>query len=436
MNKWVYFALLLTVAGCSGQKDEPEIYFTGEKALAYFRKLDSICQKDNGSLWGTNLSGPVMFVDRPTRRLFANRPDNEGLLRLRDGVYQGYFPRERIIENSAVEFGGKIYAMSPIPQSENEYRILTAAINSLFHFYQKSLGIQFNRTAIRTMDEKLARIWLKLELRALRKALEADSTMIWQYLRDAIIFRGARRELFPSTAKEENRFEIYEGLAVFTATLFCNKSETEAKKKILESLDVVYRFQSFSRSYGFALGGIYSFILYSNGFDLRTILKQDTTDFSSIVTSHFGLKVPAVYRDVAGSLALVYDVESISREEEQRMTDIRERIRRQLSQFIEKPVLAIELNSPYFDFEPEDIRSLDTLGTIYNSIRVADNWGKLTVDKGGCLVSYNLKHVRLPAKNIKESKNHFYGDGWHIILNSNWKIVKEGDNYLLKRSIH
>jgi hypothetical protein len=117
------------------------------------------------------------------------------------------------------------------------------------------------------------------------------------------------------------------------------------------------------------------------------------------------------------------------------MADIRERIRRQLSRFTEKPVLSIELESPYFDFEPEDIRSLDTLGTIYNTIRVSDNWGKLTVEKGGCLVSYNLKNIRLTARNIKESKNHYYGDGWHIILNNNWKIVKTDDNYVLKRNL-
>ena len=97
------------------------------------------------------------------------------------------------------------------------------------------------------------------------------------------------------------------------------------------------------------------------------------------------------------------------------MADIKERIHRQISIFTEKPVVFFELESPYFDFEPEDIRSLDTLGTLYTAMRVSDNWGKLTVDNGGCLVSNNLKYLRITAKGFKEAKNHIYGEGWHLI---------------------
>lgn len=93
----------------------------------------------------------------------------------------------------------------------------------------------------------------------------------------------------------------------------------------------------------------------------------------------------------------------------------------------------LELESPYFDFEPEDIRSIDTLGTIYNSIRISDNWGKLTVEKGGCLVSYSLKTMRITAKNFKELKNHLYGDGWHLILNADWEIIKHKENYFVRK---
>ncbi|MGQ9620488.1 MAG: hypothetical protein ACUVTX_05825 [Bacteroidales bacterium] len=428
-------ALVIILSSCSKNRNEPVIYFSAEKATAYFRSIDSICNMDNGKLWGVNLAGPLMFVDRPTRRILANMPDNEGLLKLRNGVYQGTYPRERIIENTAVEFGKRTYAMTPLPPREDEFRIKSAAINSLFHCFQKNSDIICERFIARSMDEKYARIWLKLELRALSKVLESDSSRLTHYLRDAIIFRGARRELFPLSVKEENQFEIYEGLSMFTSTLLCSASGEEAKHRFFENLNILYRFQSFSRSYGPIIGGIYSYLLYSNGFDLKTILKSDTADFGNIITKHFNLQLPEICRDVAGSLALIYDVESIYREEEQRMADIKERIRRQLSRFTEKPVLSIELESPYFDFEPEDIRSLDTLGTIYNSIRVSDNWGKLTVEKGGCLVSYNLKHIRLTARNIKESKNHCYGDGWHIILNNNWKIIKEDDNYALKRTL-
>ena len=143
--------------------------------------------------------------------------------------------------------------------------------------------------------------------------------------------------------------------------------------------------------------------------------------------------MPEFCRDVAGSLALGYDVESIYREEEERQAFIKELNRRQLSTFTERPVVFLELESPYFDFEPGDIRPLDTLGTIYDAIRISDNWGKLTVEKGGCLVSSNLRFSRITAKNFKEAKNHFYGDGWQLILNSDWQVVKIDDNYFVRK---
>jgi len=435
MKKWKLIPVFLLIICCSRTQKEPDIYFNAEKAIKYFNAIDSICYRDNSRLWGVNLSGAVMFVDRPTRKVFANKPDNEGLLKYREGVYQGTFPRERIIGNSAVEYGGKIFAMTPLPPREDEYRIKSAAINSLFHCYQKSLGIVHDRFIIRSMDEKFARIWIKLEFRALKKVLESDTTQFLPHLRDAIIFRGTRHEQFPHSVNEENMFETYDGLSMFTSTLLCSNTENEARQRLIESLNFFYRFQSYSRSYGSILGAIYYYILYKHGFDLKTIIKNDMVDPSELLAKHFKMQIPSVCRDIAGSLALLYDVDSIYSEEEQRMADIKERIKKQLSRFTEKPVLSIELESPYFDFEPEDIRSLDTLGTIYNTIRVSDNWGKLTVEKGGCLVSYNIKNIRLTARNIRESKNHYYGDGWHIILNNNWKIVKTDDNYELKRNL-
>jgi len=432
LKKWTFIVVLLIFTGCS--KKEPDIYFNSNKALKYFTTIDSICNSDNGRLWGSNIKAPVMFIDRPTRRVFANKPDNQELLKLRDGVYQGIFPRERIIENSAVDFGGVVYAMVPLPSEEDPYRIKTSAINALYRYYQRNNGIDPGKFAIRYLNEKSARIWIKLELRALKKTISADSTQCLQYLRDAIIFRGARREQYKASIKDEDRFEIYNGLSMLTSILLCNDSHDAVKNRLLESINNSYRFPSFSRSYGSVTGAVYSYLLYRSGFDLKTLSVEDS-DIGNIVINHFGLEVPGIYRDVAGSLAVVYDVDSIYKEEEQRMAEIRERMQRQLSKFTMMPVLSLELESPNFDYEPEDIKSLDTLGIIYNAIRVSDNWGKLTVEKGGCLLTNNLKYIRLGAKNIKESKNHVYGDGWHLMLNNNWKIIKVNDDYVLKKSL-
>jgi hypothetical protein len=281
------------------------------------------------------------------------------------------------------------------------------------------------------MDEKNARMWLKLEWRALRNAINNDGEQRSQAIRDALIFRCTRRELYSKNLNEESKFENYEGLSTFTYSLLCTNSKDEFKTRLLEYLDRIYTFQSYTRTYGFISGGLYAFLLYEKKFDFKTI-KTDSTDISQMVRKLYDIQLPGICRDVAGSLALSYDIDSIYREEDQRLADIKERIHRQISTFTEKPVVFFELESPYFDFEPEDIRSLDTLGTLYIAMRVSDNWGKLTVDNGGCLVSNNFKYLRITAKGFKESKNHFYGEGWHLILNDDWELVKMGQNYFVR----
>ena len=76
MKKWISLLLLLFLISC--KEKTPDTYFTPEKASQYFKSIEDICNRDNGKLWGKNLFGPMMFVDRTSRRIVANTPDNEG----------------------------------------------------------------------------------------------------------------------------------------------------------------------------------------------------------------------------------------------------------------------------------------------------------------------------------------------------------------------
>jgi hypothetical protein len=105
------------------------------------------------------------------------------------------------------------------------------------------------------------------------------------------------------------------------------------------------------------------------------------------------------------------------------------------SVFTEKPVVYIELESPYFDFEPEDVHAMDTVGTLYSKMRVSDNWGKLTVEKGGCLVSNNYRFLRVTAKGLKVDKNRIEGEGWLLLLNSEWEMIPVEQNYFVRNLI-
>jgi len=428
MKNWIFLLVLVFLSGCKGQVEET--YFTPEKAKLIFKKTEEICNRDSGKLWGANLYGPLMIVDRDSRKIFANQPDNEGLLKLKEGIYTGLYPKERIINTIAVNFGGTLFGMAPLPNEEDDYRLTTRAIHALFHRYQQSAGINTEYFNAVNMDEKEARIWIKLEWKALKKAIGSDGEEQRLAIRDALIFRGSNRESFPKYAGMENRFETYEGLATFTFILLTSESPAEYESRLFEYLDRIYSFQSYSRSYGSIHGALYATLLQKRGFDFRTITPNNI-DLGNMVRELYNIELPQVCRDVAGSISINYNISEIYNEEEQRLKDIRERLNNQVSVFTSKPVVLFELESPYFDFEPEDVHYLDTLGTLYNTMRVSDNWGKLTVDKIGCLVSNNYKILRITAKGLKIDKNHIYGEGWQMILNEGWVIKESGQNYFV-----
>ncbi len=432
MEKWIFIAFLAFLTGCKGKVEDT--YFTSAKAGASFKNVEEICNRDGGNLWGQNLYGPLMYVDRQSRKIFANQQDKEGLLKLRDGIYTGLFPKESIISTSAVNFGGTSFGMAPLPDEEDDYRITTRAVHSLFHKYQQTIGIDPEYFNAINMDEKEARIWIKLEWKALRKAINSTGEEQKLAIRDALIFRGTNRETFPGYTSMENRFETYEGLATFTYLLLTTKSPEEYKSKLFENLDRIYSYQSYSRSYGSIHGALYATLLYFKGFDFKTIT-TDTIDLGDKVREICQIELPVVCRDVAGSISINYNLAEIYNEEEKRLQEIKEGLHKQVSIFTEKPVVLLELESPSFDFEPEDVHFLDTLGTLYQSMRVSDNWGKLSVDKTGCLVSNNYKYLRITAKGLKIEKNHIYGEGWQIIMNDGWEILESDQNYFIRKSV-
>jgi hypothetical protein len=432
MNKWMKFVLLIFLAGCRGEEDNS--YLTPEKARIYFNKIEEACNRDNGQLWGKNLYGPVMFVDRISRKITANQSDQEGILKEKDGIYTGAYPRELMINNLPVTFGGIVFALVPLPDEEDEFRIVSRSIHSLFHCFQESAGYSSSGFNINIMDEKNARLWIKLEWKALRKAITAQGAEKNLAIRDALIFRGSNRESYENYVADETKFENYEGLATFTNIMLSTDSREEYEFRLFEYLDRICSFSSYARSYGFIHGALYATLLSQKGFDFSALNSPDT-DLGNLVRDLYEIQLPEVCRDVAGSIAINYEVEKIVEEEAERDIQIRERIRRQTTTFTEKPVVFFELESPSFDFEPEDIHPMDTLGTIYTRIRVSDNWGKLTVDKGGCLVSNNFRYLRISAKGFKEEKNRMEGEGWHLILNNDWELVQMDQNYLVRKRV-
>lgn len=432
MKKLIFIAAIIVLSSC--HRDKGLDWLSTGKASEYFRLVEEVCNRDNGSLWGENLYGPVMYVDNRNRTIYANVADREDNLKARDGIFTGVLPKERIITNTMIEFGGVKYAMVPLPETEDRYRIITRTVHSLFHCYQDRHGLKPSTFSTRHLNDRNARLYLKLEWKALTYAIGTAGETRNQAMRDALVFRGARRELFPSAIVNENKFENYEGLATFTYIKLCNSGGEEIQKRILEYLDRIYQNNSYAWGYGFVHGALYATLLNDKGFDFKQIQQSDF-DLGKAALEAYGVTLPVVCRDVAGSLALNYDIQAIRAEESEREAMINENTRRIVTTFMEKPVVTISMESPNFSFEPEDINALDTLGTLYKRLRVSDNWGRLAVNDGGALLTNDLHLLRVSAKDIVVDKNHLSGAGWHLVLNDGWHAVPSGDgSYTIKKN--
>jgi len=427
----IYLILLFTLL--EGCKREAGIdYFTSDKAAIYFSKVEEICNQDNGDLWGENLYGPILIVDYNSRRVYSNVPDADGILKSKDGIYTGLYPREEVISNYAVYFGNTLFAMAPLPREEDPYRIITRCLHGLFHCFQIRNDLNLADYNTSHMDEKTARLYIKLEWKALERAIRTLGETRQQAIRDALVFRTARREMYPSFKEDENKFEFHEGLTTFTYSFLGSDDHNSYTKHILENLHRLYAVRSYARSFGFTSGSLYAYLLNEEGFDFKTI-KDPMADLGELTREAYVISLPEISRDIAGSLAFNYDLDVIQVEEKESEEATRDRLRKRIVQYTEKPVVFLELESPNFSFEPEDIDPVDSLGVIYQSLRVSDNWGKLSIDEGGCLVSNNLKFMRVPAREIKTDKNHISGDGWQLILDSNWEMVKVEENFYIQK---
>lgn len=432
MKRWILCLPLLLLLNCNRQ--EGLAWFSAQKAGEYFRKIEAVCDSDSGRLWGENLYGPVMFVDGKTRAIYANVADRENLLKAREGIFTGVLPRERLITNNVIEFGGVRYAMVPLPEEEDMVRITGRAIHSLFHCFQERHDLKPLTFNTRHMNEPNARLFLKLEWKALTNAIRSTGDARNQAIRDALIFRGARRELFPDAITDENKFEDYEGLTTFTYMKLGTADDDELKQKLFDYLERIYSNSSYASGYGFVHGALYAYLLNCKEFDFKQIKTSDF-DLGMATATTYAVTMPALCRDVAGSLALNYDLPAIRAEEVEREKMITEKIHKIVSTFTERPVMIIQMESPNFSFEPEDINSLDTLGILYMKLRVSDNWGKLTVDNGGALLTNDLRTLRVSAREIQTERNHVTGTGWHLIMNDGWQAEKKGENFIIRKQL-
>lgn len=395
-----------------------------------FKEVKAICDKDDGSLWGKNLWGPILIADRNSKQIMANQKDSVGILVNVGNVYSGRFPDDKIISNSTIELWGTFWTMvAQIPL--NNYERNTLFLHESFHRLQPELGLDNTGYENNHMDELMARVLLKLEWSALETSISRGENDNLESLLDALIFRYYRRYLFTGSDSMENRFEIHEGLAEYTANKLCSDSGKDLQIHLLEKHDEYWNKESLVRSFGYYSGFLYAFLLDSKQINWRNKISI-STDLGNILKDSLNLMI---FTDLKGAFEAVkdeYGYSEIYNYEISLKADKESLKRKYKEAFLYNPVLKIKLTNPQIGFNVNSIQPLDTLGSVYEVIIITDTWGRLEVSSDGCLLSKDWSFATIPAAQIVENKNIIQGKSWKLILNDLWEVTQADSIYYLK----
>ena len=380
-------------------------------AEEYFREARALCERDGGRLWGVSLCAPLVIADQRTHTLATSQPAPDAP-----------WPRVLGLVNAPIDWGGTTWvslnwdfvAGLTTPRRRREL-----FIHEMFHRVQPGLGLMQLAASNEHVDVMDGRYWLKLEWRALARALQESGAARVEAVRDALTFRQTRRALFAGSAEDERKVEITEGLPHYTGIVVAASSPADAIASAIDQLlagadtqeSVVRTFPSTTiPAYGLLLD------VASDGWRKRV---RNTDDIGTILMHALSVQ-PA--GDATAS-AVRYGGAEIRRAEEQREQQRQERLATLRRQFIDGPVLVMPgVGSAGSSSEGAVV--IPGSGTVYfGSFKASGAWGTLDAEKG-VLVATDGSSRRVSAP-VRRDDGTFAGDGWTFKVAAGW-VVREG----------
>lgn len=414
-NAWLAISLtaLQAIAGDAALPTR-----AAREALIEFSR---VCQEDGTLLWGKSLCGPMILVDSSTHAAVANGPDPDNAFRQENGVFLGTFPAEFTPSNTAIQWRGQSWSTVVLPLPLDPFRRLTLLAHESFHRIQPDLGLSGSDAPNAHLDTEAGRLWLRLELRALARALRSEEPAGRQSARDAMLFRLYRHSLFTGSAAIEAAMEKQEGLAEYTGVFVGLRATGENVSHEARIVEAAEDSDAFARSFGYATGPALGLLLdrYAPGW--RTHAATAPLDSLLIAALH----QTALQTDLAGEArkrAARYGYAAVAAAEREREERHRALLSQLTATFIDGPTLDFPAEPEmYRNFNPMALAPFPPHGTFYPAGTFTANWGKLIVERGGALVAPDNLSVRVTAP-IDPEARPVRGDGWALDLAPGWTI--------------
>jgi hypothetical protein len=381
-----------------------------QRAQEWFQDVQAVCEREGLRLWGMSLCAPMVISDPRTQTIATSQPAPEGPR-----------PRFALGMNAPIEWGGVTwgaYSWDTLGNAPPRAR-KAILLHELFHgVVQRKLGLTAAELLNEHLDAADGRYWLRLECRALARALQESGAERTTAVRDALAFRQARRMLYPGSAEKERALEINEGIASYTGTAAAADSDADAVAGALEALAGAETGESFVRTFAYFTGPAYGLLLDASSPAWRQRIRN-TDDFAALLAGAFAVQ-PAT--DAAASAAR-YDGAAVRAAEEQRERGRQERLAELRRRFVDGPVLVIR-GGGGGSFNSMGAVVIPNVGTVFfGPYRYNTESGTLEAEKG-VLLETDGRVRRVPAP-VRRDEMTLVGDGWTFTVKPGW-VIRDG----------
>lgn len=418
-------------AATARAQEQDRAPLTGHLAQQYFTEADSLARNDGGRLWGRSLAAPLVLVDRDSRRIVANLPDQDGHLVATGLLYTGVLPQTQNIANTAFDWSGRRWTMLITPLPRDAAQRASLMLHEMWHRIQDTLGLPAASPTNDHLDRLEGRTWLRLEGHALRTALESSGPLRRQAIADALAFRRFRHSQIAGSDSSERQLELNEGLAEYTGLTLAGFTGHEGAREVAVRLGGLDTTTHLGRSFAYLTGPAYGLLLDWTGKPWRPTLTAND-ELSDRLGAMLSIPPTEALLPEVTRRATAYGYRDVRDAEEARE---RTRAARQAGlrqRFVEGPVLRLPLMEMRLGFDPGRVEPLDSAGTVYGTLRIVDRWGVLDVTTGGGLVR-DWAEAIVPAP-TDANGTRVSGEGWTLELAAGWTMVpgaRTGDFQIL-----
>jgi len=252
---------------------------------------------------------------------------------------------------------------------------------------------------------------LRLELRALARALRTNGEESREAVKDALAFRAARYKLFPDAKIQEAALEMQEGLPEYTGTVLALGDARESIIRVARATEDFEDQTSFSRSFAYATGPALGLLLDRFQPNWRESFTRET-NLAAMLSASVGTGTT--------DHGYQYGYQAVASDEHEREARHQKQLTQYRATFFDGPTLQFpKTEELYRSFNPYNLVSLGEQGTVYPTGTFTSRWGKLHVEDVGALLSADNQSLRVVAPKDGASRT---GPGWKLELAPGWTI--------------